>query len=164
MSVRRVVSAIGFAGSVILGGVVVAPLAASASTSNPTLAQVELSANCDNAALCGFVGGTGGIWFWTSIEANNTGDLSGASCGHTVGGIGGPGGAGSGSIQETIAWTYTTLEAAPQTANFFGTTDATDSYYLISGPGIGQWVVPTVTGHYSVKLAVGIQIQITVAP
>ena len=161
MSFRRLINAIGVGGSLLVGSVVLAPLAASGSPSSPTLAQVEVSVNCDNAALCS---GTGGIWFWTSIQAGGTGDLSGAGCGHTVGGVGGPGGAGSSSIKETVSWTYTTLGSAPSGVNFYGTTDATDSYYLISGPGIGKWLVPTVTGHYGVRVAPGIQIQITVAP
>lgn len=140
-----------------------------AATPNKAVAQIELSANCDNPApgACAFAGGTGGIWVWTDLETGGGGDVSGAECGHTVGGIGGPGGAGAGSIRGTVSWSTTTLENAlangPADLQFFGLTDATDSYYMVSGP-MGDWLFPTVDGHYSLKLASGIQIQLTVAP
>jgi len=133
------------------------------------LAQVEVSANCDNPSfsLCAPFPegvGTGGIWYWVELDANGTGDLSGAACGHTVGGAGGPGGAGAGSIKGTASWAYTSLEAAPPGAIFFGTADPNDHYYAVTITDGSTWLIPTTTGHYGVKLANGVQIQITVAP
>jgi hypothetical protein len=133
------------------------------------LAQVEVSANCDNPSffLCApFPAGvgTGGIWYWVELDANGTGDLSGAACGHTVGGAGGPGGAGAGSIKGTATWAYTSLEAAPPGAIFFGAADPNDHYYAVTITDGSTWLIPTTTGHYGVKLANGVQIQITVAP
>lgn len=133
------------------------------------LAQVEVSANCDNPSfwLCAPFPegvGTGGIWYWVELDADGSGDLSGAACGHTVGGVGGPGGAGAGSIKGTASWTYSTLETAPQGVIFFGTTDPHDNYYLVTITDGSQWLIPVTTGHYGTKLAPGVQIQITVAP
>jgi hypothetical protein len=128
------------------------------------LAQVEVSANCDNPSfwLCtpAGVGGTGGIWYWVELDANGTGDLSGADCGHTVGG----GGAGAGSIKGTASWTYTSLEAAPAGAIFFGSFDPNDQYYAVTITDGSTWLIPVSTGHYSAKLTNGVQVQITFAP
>jgi hypothetical protein len=133
------------------------------------LAQIEVSANCDNASfpLCApFPNGvgTGGIWYWVELDGNGSGDLSGAACGHTVGGAGGPGGAGAGSIEGTASWSYTTLETAPAGAIFFGTADPNDQYYAVTITDGSTWLIPVTTGHYGTKLANGVQIQITVAP
>ncbi|HET7418973.1 MAG TPA: hypothetical protein VFL27_01175 [Candidatus Dormibacteraeota bacterium] len=133
------------------------------------LAQVEVSANCDNPSfpLCApFPAGvgTGGIWYWVELDANGTGDLSGAACGHTVGGVGGPGGAGAGSIKGSATWKYTSLETAPPGAIFFGTFDPKDKYYAVTITDGSTWLIPTTTGHYSARLAAGVQLQITVAP
>jgi hypothetical protein len=132
------------------------------------LAQVEVSANCDNASfwLCSPQAvGTGGIWFWVELDANGTGDLSGAACGHTVGGVGGPGGAGAGSIRGSASWIYTTAEDAPAGSINFGAVDPNDNYYLVNiNDGGPPWLIPVSTGHYGTKLANGVQIQITVAP
>lgn len=135
-------------------------------TSQP-LAQVEVSANCDNSTffLCSpAYGGTGGIWYWVEIDNGGTGDASGARCGHTVGGAGGPGGAGAGSVRGPVTWSYSSLESAPPTANFFGTFDPNDDYYLVTFADGSQWLLPVSTGHYGNRLAPGVQIQITVAP
>jgi hypothetical protein len=85
------------------------------------LAQLELSGNCNNPAfpLCaappdGF--GTGGIWVWIEIDANGTGDISGANGIDTVGG-GGP--AGAEKIKGEVSWTYTSLETGAPEAEFF---------------------------------------------
>lgn len=134
------------------------------------LAQVEVSANCDNPSfwLCAPPPdgvGTGGIWYWVEIDNGGTGDLSGAACGHTVGGVGGPGGAGAGSIKTTASWTYTTAEAAPPDAINFGAVDPGDDYYLVNiNDGGPPWLIPVSTGHYGTHLAPGVQVQITVAP
>jgi hypothetical protein len=133
------------------------------------VAQIEVSANCDNPSfpLCApFPNGvgTGGIWYWVELDANGSGDLSGAACGHTVGGVGGPGGAGAGSIKGTASWTYSSLETAPPNAIFFGTADPNDHYYAVTITDGSTWLIPVTRGHYSAKLANGVQIQITVAP
>ena len=168
MGIRNRLVAIGATPLVAAVALGLSPVAAHAATPNRAVAQIEVAANCDSVVpgACAFAGGTGGIWFWTDLETGGGGDVSGAQCGHTVGGVGGPGGAGAGSIQGTVSWQTTSLtDALDQGAEFFGTSNSngTDSYYLVSGP-MGLWAFPTETGHYSVKLASGIQIQITVAP
>jgi len=133
------------------------------------VAQVEVSANCDNPGfpLCAPFPegvGTGGIWYWVELDGDHTGDLSGAECGHTVGGAGGPGGAGAGSIKGTATWAMTTLETAPAGAIFFGTVDPHDMYYAVTITDGSTWLIPATDGHYSARLAAGVQLQITVAP
>jgi hypothetical protein len=133
------------------------------------LAQIELSANCNNASfpLCAPFPdgvGTGGLWVWTEIDSGGTGDYTGAGCNHTVGGVGGPGGAGAGPFKGEATWSYTTLEDAPPDANFFGTIDPNDSYYLVGYEDGSSWLYPTTAGHYGVKLAHGVVLQLTVAP
>lgn len=158
------------AGAVTVAGLVAAPGTALAyGSADQPVAQVEVSANCDNPAfpLCAPFPdgvGTGGIWYWVELDANGTGDLAGAGCGHTVGGVGGPGGAGAGSIKGSVTWSYTTLEAAPPGAVFFGTTDPADNYYAVTITDGSTWLIPVTTGHYGVRLARGVQLQITVAP
>jgi hypothetical protein len=157
-------------GALMVAGVVATPTSALAyGRADQPLAQVEVSANCDNPSfpLCAPFPdgvGTGGIWYWVELDANGTGDLSGAGCGHTVGGVGGPGGAGGGSIKGDVTWSYTSLESAPPGAIFFGTTDPNDSYYAVTITDGSTWLIPVTTGHYSVRLATGVQLQITVAP
>lgn len=169
-SIRRFAVLVVTAGALVVAGVVAGPGSAFAyGRADQPLAQVEVSANCDNPSfpLCAPFPdgvGTGGIWFWVELDANGTGDLSGAACGHTVGGVGGPGGAGAGSIKGTASWTYTTLETAPPGAIFFGAVDPNDSYYAVTITDGSTWLVPVTTGHYGTKLAHGVQIQITVAP
>jgi hypothetical protein len=167
-TIRRLLPLAGLA--MLLAGAGLASSAATASaygSADQPVAQVEVSANCDNASfwLCQpSAVGTGGIWYWVELDANGTGDLAGAVCGHTVGGAGGPGGAGAGSIKGPASWSYTTLESAPSNAIFFGTLDPHDRYYLVTLPIGEQWLIPTTTGHYGQKLANGVSLQITVAP
>ncbi|HET7338146.1 MAG TPA: hypothetical protein VFK22_01245 [Candidatus Dormibacteraeota bacterium] len=88
---RRLLPIVGLAGVLAAAGA-----AASGTTglaygaADQPVAQVEVSANCDNPSFpfCANVVGTGGIWFWVELDANHTGDLSGADCGHTIGGGG----------------------------------------------------------------------------
>ncbi len=130
------------------------------------LAQIELSANCNNPgySLCSDVVGTGGIWFWIEIDANGTGDIAGAGCGHIVGG-GGPGTAGAESIRGDIQWEYSSLEnGLAAGAQFFGTMDPSDQYYLVTTPDGEEWLFPTTTGHYSFRPAHGVSLQLQVAP
>lgn len=166
MRVKGLVAAAAASAAILITGAI-APRAVLASGTT-TLAQVTVAANCDNPGypLCAPSPngvGTGGIWYWAEIDAGGAGDLSGAACGHTVGGVGGRGGAGAGSIKGPITWTYSTAEAAPGAINF-GEIDPHDSYYLVTITDGSTWLIPTTTGHYGVKLAPGVQIQITVAP
>ena len=132
------------------------------------LAQIELSANCNNASfpLCapspeGGVG-LGGLWVWTEIDSGWTADYTGAICNHDP--IYFPRGA-AGPFKGEATWSYTTLEAAPPDAFFFGTFDPSDSYYLVTYPTDGSsWLYPTTPDHYAVKLAPGVFLQLTVAP
>lgn len=169
-SARRFIGLAISVGALVFGVLAAAPTAAFGyGIADHPVAQVEVSANCDNPSfpLCApFPAGvgTGGIWFWVELDANLTGDLSGAACGHTVGGVGGPGGAGAGSIKGTVSWAYTTLESAPPGAIFFGTTDPGDHYYAVTITDGSTWLVPVTTGHYGVHLTNGVQLQITVAP
>ena len=125
------------------------------------LAQLTLSANCDNRSfpLCSPAGvGLGGIWAWVEIDANGTGDMTGAGCGHS--GTGG-GGAGAGPLGPTgITWTK--VDAADIPSGFFAVgADPNDQYYVVSGL---PFAFPVTTGHYSTRLAPGVQIQSTIAP
>jgi hypothetical protein len=164
MRVKGLVAVAAASAAILLAGAIAPARVLASGPANQTLAQVEVSANCDNPTffLCQIVG-TGGIWFWVEIDAGGTGDLSGAACGHTVGGIGGRGGAGAGSIKGTATWTPATLETAPPGAPVFAV-DPNDSYYLVTTPIGDTWLIPTTDGHYSTRLAAGVQIQITVAP
>lgn len=165
MRVKGLVAAAVASAAILLTGAI-APRAVVASTSQ-TLAQVTVAANCDNPnyALCapppnGF--GTGGIWFWVEIDAGGTGVLSGADCGHTVGGVGGPGGAGADSIKGPITWT--SVATVPPGAPLFAV-DPQGNYYLVNLPGgAGRWLVPKTPGHYSFRPTNGVQVQTTVAP
>lgn len=168
--IRRLLPVVALAGALAAGGIGGGAATASAyGAADQPLAQIEVSANCDNPSfpLCAPFPqgvGTGGIWYWVELDANGTGDLSGAGCGHTVGGAGGPGGAGAGSIKGTAAWQYTTLETMPQGSIFFGTIDPHDRYYAVTITDGSTWVIPTTDGHYGVNLTNGVQLQITVAP
>ena len=124
------------------------------------LAQIEFSANCNNPSfpLCapppaGF--GLGGIWVWIEIDANNTGDIAGAGCGHVRGG-----GGGAGSIRGDITWTAST---GPQGIAF--AVDPHNLYYNVNlGDGGPPISFPQTVGHYSFRPAPGVSIQTQVAP
>jgi hypothetical protein len=167
---RRLLPVAGLASILAAAGIATSGSGALAyGAADKPLAQIEVSANCDNPSfpLCQpFPAGvgTGGIWFWVELDANHTGDLSGAACGHTVGGVGGPGGAGAGSIKGTATWQYTTLETAPPGSIFVGTFDPNDRYYAVTITDGSTWLIPTSTGHYGQHLTNGVQVQITVAP
>ncbi len=134
------------------------------------LAQLTLSANCDNPSfpLCfppqpdGSGGvGLGGIWAWIEVDAGGTGDMTGAGCGHTVGG-GGRGSAGAGPLGPSdITWEIMSADQIPQGFFVLGN-DPNGRYYVINE--LGPFAFPVTTGHYSVQLAPGVQIQATVAP
>jgi hypothetical protein len=129
------------------------------------LAQLTLSANCDNPSfpLCSPTTGVGlgGIWAWVEVDANGTGDMTGAGCGHTVGG-GGPHQAGAGPLGPTdITWEMMSAEQLPPGFFILGN-DPNDQYYVVNE--LGPFAFPVTSGHYSTRLAPGVQIQATVAP
>jgi hypothetical protein len=124
-----------------------------------TIAQLELSVNCDNPTplVCSEFGGTGGFWIWTAINSPGTeADFAGAGCGHTVGG---GGGAGAGGAQGDAFW-------APDTTQRGFFTDPKGNYYDVLypvGPGFA-FQYPATQGTYSAHPAPGVAIQLTVAP
>jgi len=124
------------------------------------LAQIELSANCNDPAyaLCqprpyGF--GLGGVWLWIEIDSDGSGDVAGAGCGH-VRGVGG----GADSIKGEISWVKVTLP--PGAFPFW--TDPTNTYYLVTlGPG-EVIPFPVTVGHYSFMPTAAVAFQLQVAP
>jgi hypothetical protein len=128
------------------------------------LAQLTLSANCDNASfpLCQpDAVGLGGLWAWVEVDAGGTGDMTGAECTHTVHG-GGPGSAGASPIGPSdITWEEVSGSQIPSGFFVLGS-DPNDEYYIINE--LGPFAFPVTTGHYSIRLAAGVQIQATVAP
>jgi hypothetical protein len=132
------------------------------------VAQLELSVNCDNPnfSLCApppAGGGTGGFWLWTALNSDGTADFSGAGCGHVVGGIGGPGGAGAGSIKGSGSWTGPFPSSAPGVLGLI--TDPNGNYYTVVYPHGGPTIsYPATQGHYAFHPAPGVTIQLTVAP
>ena len=159
-SVRRLTVVAGSVAALAVGGLVATPSAFAYGHADGPVAQVEVSANCDNPSvpLCSPQAvGLGGIWYWAELDTGGTGDMSGAVCGRT-------GGSGAISIKGEDSWVQTSLENAPQGAIFFGTLDPNDQYYAITITIGETWLVPVTTGHYSVRMAPGVQIQITVAP
>jgi hypothetical protein len=122
------------------------------------LAQVEVSANCNNPSypLCANVVGTGGIWVWIEVDANGMADVAGAACEHTVGGPRG----GAFPIRAEVPWTYASGSDFPPQAVF--AVDPSDSYYAI--PAVLDFPIPVTPGHYSFRPAPGVSLQIQVAP
>ena len=124
------------------------------------LAQIEFSGNCNNPSfpLCapppnGF--GLGGIWVWIEIDANGTGDIAGADCGHDRAGSG-----GAGSIRGEVTWWPST---GPQGEAF--AVDPNNLYYNVSlGHGGPPLSFPRTVGHYSFAPAPAVTLQLQVAP
>lgn len=125
------------------------------------LAQIEISGNCNNPSfpLCAAPPdgvGVGGIWVWIEIDANGTGDVAGAACGHNVGGPGG----GAFPIRGEITWSYASASDLPAGAVLL--TDPGDSYYWV--PEVFDLAIPVTPGHYSFHPVAGVSLQIQVAP
>jgi hypothetical protein len=168
--IRRMFPILGLAGVIatLAAAGAATPAAAYGSADQP-IAQVEISGNCDNPSFpfCANVVGTGGIWLWIELDANHTGDISGADCGHVVGGAGGPGGAGAGPIKGAVQWFYS---PTPIGVNVLNPTDPTQTdgftnFYVILLPdGQPPFSVPVQTGHYSWQPVSGVSLQTTVAP
>lgn len=132
------------------------------------LAQIEFSGNCNNPdfPFCAQPPdgvGTGGIWFWIEIDANGTGDIAGAECFHTVGGVGGPWGAGAQSVRGDISWEYSDGANLPADILLFGQ-DPGDQYYVVTLDSGDVFAFPVTQGHYSVAPVPGVSIQTTIAP
>ncbi len=124
------------------------------------LAQIELTANCNNPdhPLCqpspaGF--GLGGVWLWIEIDAGGSGDIAGAGCGH-IRGVGG----GADSIRGDITWVKVTLP--PGAFPFW--TDPTNTYYLVTLGNGDALPFPVTVGHYSFSPAPAVAFQLQVAP
>ena len=147
------------AGLLATAGLIVSasPVAAYGRADAP-LAQIEFSGNCNNPGffLCasppaGF--GLGGIWFWIEVDANGTGDIAGAGCGHDRAGTG-----GGGSIKGEVSWFYSPVPIGP---TFF--TDPNGLYYVVDF-GDGPFSFPTTVGHYSFHPAPGVALESQTAP
>jgi hypothetical protein len=128
------------------------------------LAQLEFSGNCNNPSfpLCAPPPagvGLGGIWLWVEVDANNTGDIAGAGCGHVRGG-----GGGAGPILGEITWTYGTILDALAAGAFPLGQDPNNRYYIVTlGPG-EAFAWPTTVGHYSSHPAPGVALEAQTAP
>jgi hypothetical protein len=129
------------------------------------LAQLTVSANCDNRSfpLCAAPPagvGLGGIWLWIEIDQGGTAEVAGAGCNH----LRGVNPIGAGSIHGEAPWFAFHGTPADLVAAFPGTfvvgTDPGGNYYVVPF----GFAFPVTTGHYSVRLAPGVQIQSTVAP
>jgi len=117
------------------------------------LAQIEVSANCNNLQLCD---SPGGVWVWIEIDQDGTGDVAGAGCGRLPG-VGG----GAGPIRGEISWTYST---GTDGASFVAGIDPTNTYYLVTAGGEPPVALPVTVGHYSSHPAPGIAVETQVAP
>jgi hypothetical protein len=116
--------------------------------------QIGLSFNCDSPTLC--AGQQGGFWGWVEFDrwadGSITGDAQLAGCGHTSGGIGGPGGAGAGHESLDI----TAAHIDPVTGDFI--IDAASDPSFIGDSGF-----PSAAGHYSQHPAPGITQMVNVS-
>ena len=134
-----------------------------------SVAQIEMSGNCDNATWCNAnFGGTGGLWIWASLnnDPGHTVDYTFNGCGHSVGNVGprgfGPGGSGGGGprgVPGEGTWTIvpSVLDAVAEHAfpldvavTPSGALDLSVEYYVLN---LGGFLVaaPVPTGHYSVS-------------
>ena len=115
--------------------------------------QIGISFNCNNPTACADFGGTGGFWGWAEFDRQGDqtwGDAQLTGCGHTVGGIGGPGGAGAGHFAIDLHSWY----IGPN--GDFWVTSETDTF-VGHGPPVSQRFtpenedtgVPAAPGHYN---------------
>jgi len=142
------------------------------------IAQVEISANCDNPdfGLCQEIG-LSGVWAWAELDTaqgtadHGTMDYTAAFCEHTGPG-GGPHSAGAFGHPGEGEWhTIENMGEAPAGAfPFFDTTTYTGPLYVLDfEPGTPDdfvAVVPAANGHYSnpSDWPAGAQFQTEVAP
>jgi hypothetical protein len=128
--------------------------------SEQPLAQIEVSANCNNLdfPLCqprpaGL--GLGGVWLWIEIDAGGSADIAGAGCGHVRGE-----GGGASPIRGDVTWVRVTIP--PGVFPYW--TDPTNTYYLVTLPSGDAIPFPVTVGHYSFKPAPAVAFQLQVAP
>ena len=141
---------------------------------NTSQYQVGISLNCDvpHSTVCDQFDGTGGFWGWYVFNNDGTGDAQLTGCGHVVGGIGGPGGAGAG--HESVDFTWTT---GPSIASPVGSPNGLD-FYIVSDTtsfnahgtkvtlpdqNVGDTGIPAYPGHYSFKPMPGLTANVTVS-
>jgi len=124
------------------------------------LAQIELSANCNDPTfgLCQQVG-LGGIWFWIEIDAGGTGDIAGAGCGHDRAGTG-----GAFPFRGEISWTSGSIADVLGAGGFPFGVDPNNTYYIISVIPGEVFAFPKTVGHYSQHPVPAVTIQLQVAP
>jgi hypothetical protein len=142
------------------------------------VAQVEISANCDNPSfgLCQEVG-LGGVWVWSELDSDTgSGTVADPSpmdstvtfCSHQTPGV--PNGAFGHPDRDGVWYRISSLaEMPPGASPFFDTSVSYSSYYVMDFfPGTGQddfiAVVPAPVGHYSLKPAHAVSIETQVAP
>jgi hypothetical protein len=146
------------------------------------IAQVEISANCNNLSFCNGLGiPLGGVWAWAELdtaggsESGGTMDYTLAFCGHTGPG-GGPHSAGAFGHPGVGAWTLfpnpgEALTSAPGASPFFDSSTYDGAVYVLdfkTGQGEDDFMaaVPASYGHYSSPgyWPAGAQFQTQVAP
>ena len=145
-------------------------------TADQPIAQVEVSANCNNPTfpLCQQVG-LGGVWFWSELDTagGNTMDYTLTFCGHATPALPLPPGAAPGAFGHpgtgTWSWIANLSQAPPGAFPFFSGYNGSQGYYVLDFfPGSGQndfiAVVPAAIGHYSFKPVSGTTIQTQIAP
>ena len=134
------------------------------------LAQIEFSGNCNDPSFpfcapppTGV--GTGGIWFWVEVDADGTGDIAGAFCGHSFTSHG-KGTAGAGSLRGDLTGIYSTRAngISSGASAFPGIVDPGDRYYLITLVTGEKFLFPTTVNHYSFHPVPAVTLQLTVAP
>jgi hypothetical protein len=127
------------------------------------LAQLTFSGNCDNPSFpfcapppAGV--GLGGIWTWVEVDANGTGDATGAVCGHNIAGPRG----GADSLRGDITWWWSQTPQGFPVA--MGAPLDPNGYYNVAISGVGVFAWPVTQGHYSAHPVPGVSLQATVAP
>jgi len=124
------------------------------------MAQVEFSANCNDATfdLCQRVG-LGGIWLWIEIDGNGTADVAGSGCFHVPGG--GPGTSGAESITGEFPWTWSATPVGTDVT--FGAYDGAEGYDVVD-LGFETFSFPATYGHWSGHPVPAVAIETQVAP
>jgi len=142
---------------------------------NAAVWQVGISLNCDvpHSSACDQFGGTGGEWGWYEFDSDNTGDAQITGCGHTVGGIGGSGGAGAGhSSVDITSWHIAPSSGALPFPAPSGTFWIDSDITTFTGHGapvtlpnqfVGDTGIPAAPGRYSFHPAPGVTAVVTVA-
>jgi hypothetical protein len=177
---RRTLQIVVLVAAVVAAGMIGTGPAMAYGSADQPIAQVEISANCNNPsfALCQEVG-LGGVWAWAELDTaggdgtSGTMDYTLTFCGHSGPG-GGPHSAGAfGHPGEGDWWTVNSLgdALAAGAFPFFDTSKTYSAYYVLDFfPGSPPQddfiaVVPAPYGHYNGgALPPGVAIQTEVAP